>query len=95
MSKFTPGPWYWSDRFEASARRETWSLLGENGYGILSCDGAANSPQGLHDQANARLIAAAPDLLEALSQDFHADSCGCTRCLIKHKALAKARGESK
>ena len=64
--KYTPGPWYWDDRYPASEGRKTWSLIGADGYGILSCDGEENSPQGLNDHANGRLIAAAPDLLEAL-----------------------------
>lgn len=67
-SKHTPGPWKWSDAHSATDERYTWSLLGASGYGILSCDGEGNSPQGLGDFANARLIAAAPELLEALKQ---------------------------
>lgn len=63
--KHTPGPWYWDDRYPASEGRKTWSLIGANGYGILSCDGEENSPQGLNDHVNACLIAAAPELLEA------------------------------
>ena len=69
MSKHTPGPWEWSDKYRTSDnKRNTWSLLGKDGYGILSCDGDANSPQslGASGEANARLIAAAPELLEAL-----------------------------
>lgn len=61
---WTPGPWRWSNRYSDSQQRETWSLIGADGYGILSCDGTANSPQGLGDTANAPLIAAAPDLFE-------------------------------
>jgi hypothetical protein len=69
MSKHTPGPWHWSNRYKTSDNeRFTWSLIGANGYGILSCDGEENSPQGLGESGatNARLIAAAPELLDAL-----------------------------
>jgi hypothetical protein len=59
----TPRPWRWSDAYPATNDRYTWSLIGGGGYGVLSCDGHPNSPQGLCDESNARLIAAAPDLL--------------------------------
>lgn len=67
--QWTPGPWEWDDRYPSSNTGEkTWSLIGADGYGILSCDGVENSPQGLNDDANAKLIAAAPELVEALSE---------------------------
>ena len=67
-SKHTPGPWKWSNLYLTLDGRPTWSLIGNGGYGILSCDGDGNSPQGLGPTGayNASLIAAAPDLLEAL-----------------------------
>ena len=65
MSGHTPGPWRWSNNFQTEDGRYTWTLLGgESGYGILSCDGEGNSPHGINDEANARLIAVAPDLLD-------------------------------
>lgn len=64
-TKFTPGPWAWSDAYKATEGRTTYSLIGDGGYGILSCDGKANSPQ-LTNRFNAALIAAAPALYEAL-----------------------------
>ena len=64
MSGHTPGPWHWSDEFKTGDDRKTWSLISDaDGYGILTCDGEENAPQGINDHANARLIAAAPDLL--------------------------------
>lgn len=68
MSKHTPGPWYWSPDYKTGDGRATWSLIGSDGYGILSCDGEENSPQGLglSGGANARLIAAAPEMLQML-----------------------------
>jgi len=110
MSKHTPGPWDWSPHYKTGDGRATWSLIGsQDGYGILSCDGDENSPQGLNDEANARLIAAAPELLEALTQihdvyaamrqrlsvDYANDGWSAeTITLDKAKAaIAKATGE--
>ena len=67
MSKYTPGPWRWSDEHQARDLSDTWSLIGSDGYGILSCDGKCNSPNELN-RADASLIAAAPELLEALEE---------------------------
>lgn len=68
-TKHTPGEWYWTDAYPKSSDGErTWSLIGAGGYGILSCDGVGNSPQGLNNEANARLIAAAPEMLVALEK---------------------------
>ena len=98
-TKFTPGPWKWSNAYKASNNENlTWSLLGENGYGILSCDGESNSPQELGEsgKANAHLIAAAPDLYKALEELVNADGIlGRVNARPKAKAaLAKARGEA-
>ena len=60
MSKHTPGPWRWSDEHQARDLSDTWSLIGSDGYGILSCDGKCNSPNELN-RADASLIAAAPE----------------------------------
>ena len=64
-TKHTPGPWSWTDEYQARDLSETWTLIGPDGYGILSCDGKANSPMEFHP-SNARLITAAPELLEVL-----------------------------
>jgi hypothetical protein len=92
-SKHTPGPWYWDDGYRASEDRKTWSLIGSHGYGILSCDGEENSPQGLNDHANARLIAAAPELLDALRDmvSDHADLSEKTLSFAR-AAIEKATG---
>lgn len=66
MSGWTKGPWRWSHQFSTADGSPTWSLLGADNYGILSCDGDANSPQGLGDVGNACLISASPDMAEAL-----------------------------
>ncbi|HHA2912873.1 TPA: hypothetical protein ACOD97_000212 [Stenotrophomonas maltophilia] len=65
-SKHTPGPWKWSGEYTHPCGKPAWTLLGRHGlYGILTCD-QGSAPQDLNDEANARLIAAAPELLQAL-----------------------------
>lgn len=61
----TKGPWRWTNEYPDGNGDKTWSLLGEGGFGILSCDGTANSPQHIRPD-DAPLIAAAPNMLEAL-----------------------------
>lgn len=104
-TKYTKGPWRWSDRFQTSDGRLTFSLLGADGFGILSCDGDANSPQNVN-VADAHLIAAAPELLEACvvliewderekdhAVNFHARMALCDAALLKARAaIAKAEG---
>jgi len=101
QAKHTPGPWEWSDKYRtADSERNTWSLLGDGGYGILSCDGDENSPQSLGKSgaANARLIAAAPELLAALVEaasgysEFSEGDCEILRKC--RAAIAKATGET-
>ncbi len=46
----TPGEWYWTDAYRTPDGRKTWSLIGDGGFGILSCDGEENSPQALTPQ---------------------------------------------
>ena len=46
--KATPGPWWWSRQFLTYYGVETFSLIGDGGFGVLSCDGEANSPQRCH-----------------------------------------------
>lgn len=55
MSVHTPGPWGWT---------EEGRLAGPNGYAILAIGDAAEDI--LPSDANARLIAAAPELLRLL-----------------------------
>ena len=95
-SKHTPGPWMYG---ALSVSRKDWRKLqpiGETAYGIcgatlvvaISGFGNATKPE---DEANARLIAAAPELLEALkharSQMQHPDQ-------MIDDAIAKAEGQA-
>ena len=69
MSKFTPGPWVADLHIYpvmVSSQSETWLLVDELGNeegraGSFICNTGNN-------KANARLIAAAPELLEALRE---------------------------
>ena len=63
--KWTPGPWVW--RYEDGGHMEAdqWFLS----PGVLMADGTDGTPSGDSiDRANARLIAAAPEMYEALEQ---------------------------
>ena len=65
----TPGEWYWSDAYPTQDGRKTWSLIGDGGFGILSCDGDENSPQSVN-VTDAELIAACdPDTIRALLEE--------------------------
>lgn len=65
MTEHTPGQWVatWSD-VPHSSIGEGWTVDGEE-HSICCLDGPRNV-----NEANARLIAAAPDLLEALEQAY-------------------------
>ena len=64
MNKHTPGPWKYG--IELSSRSGEWLIsfdAGNRGRGIDIAETKAGSGQ---EEANARLIAAAPELLESL-----------------------------
>ena len=90
MSKHTPGRWM------ISAERYRYIHVYAHGGGIAHLDTVDGE-----GMANANLIAAAPDLLEALEEllsmcqrqeDFHDDDDGCMFERAS-AAIAKARGE--
>ncbi len=104
VQSHTPHPWRWTQEYRGSDGQPAWSLVGTDGYGILSCD-AANAPQdlGTKGAADAALLEAAPELLEALRAvviwaddngrnfKFVADSdSGVVKRI--HAAIAKATG---
>lgn len=66
--KHTPGPWLAQDgnHFEADCVITTQDRLDTSKGPIAQLDTEFNEPVGAEQRANARLIAAAPDLLEAL-----------------------------
>lgn len=92
MSKHTPGPW------SVKEGNYTFSVLDSRGVHVIDTWRASDA-----DRQNARLIAAAPDLLARLethadaaclgwNRRFYVEGCGCGPCLDR-AALAKARGE--
>jgi len=94
-TKFTPGPWVvdpddrpdmeWNNHIiSATHPHLTICFMSHDGDGINE-----------HGEANARLIAAAPDLLEALRPfaNFACDEpCDCHNCRAR-AAIAKALGQ--
>lgn len=102
---YTKGPWRWTDEYQARDLSDTWSLIGADGYGVLSCDGKANSPSEFHPD-NARLIAAAPCLLEMLEycedllmryeiNRIDGEEISDSALIKIRAAIAKAKGEVK
>ena len=102
--KFTKGPWYadkngkiWrnipSDLYEYGGK-----IAGDMPLAFVSKGWYEKDETPYPQQANANLIAAAPDLYEALETTCEycigkeATDCPCERC-ITGKALRKARGE--
>ena len=86
ISQHTPGPW---TQHEGEVRAKNYGLISRSYYGKPDGEGAAN----------ARLIAAAPDLLEALKWVVRiCDEGGYPdgKCLQEARtAIAKATGETK
>jgi len=60
MSKHTPGPW------KLEKNNCDWTIWGADGCNILGIPHDEIYGHALADSANARLIASAPELLEAL-----------------------------
>jgi hypothetical protein len=100
MSKHTPGSWVWADNYNG--------LDGLNGEPVLRWepyDGMWLNARDGREDGNARLIAAAPELLEALRDMYegwkyirrtHGDLYGVGWDRAQEKAeaaLAKATGE--
>lgn len=103
MSKHTPGPWsvpHFADENSACACSYVFSDA-QRGFGAIATVqfGGENESYGTA-KANANLIAAAPDLLEALelmaSDYMRKDGLGfdLIASSIMFKAIAKARGEA-
>lgn len=67
MSGHTPGPWVWDDNLEDL--RPLWEMGMSQGFGYI--DWLDQSSK----EANARLIAAAPDMLKALKTARHRIEC--------------------
>ena len=87
MSKHTPGPWQWTQHFDP-----TISIY-KDGFGQIArlYDSSAGT-----GKANARLIAAAPDLLDALQRLLNAENDEYLTPIgvrnLARAAIAKATG---
>ena len=93
MNKHTPGPWTHEGQGDITG-------IEDNGFGrgpVDVCSVYLRAVEGRHE-ANARLIAAAPDLLEAL--EYCLDCLGDEFALpsdcqsTARAAIARARGEA-
>ena len=89
MSEHTPGPW------EASltgGRERAVFKVGDAAGQICKLPGALWGPSGEEKEANAKLIAAAPEMLRALK---HArDNCLKHPDQLIDQAIAKAEGDN-
>ncbi len=101
MTKHTPGPWMYHMGRGAYPR---YHIQTTSGYQIASTTQVLDLPSAANEnaskKANARLIAAAPDLLDALitAADYLAEffeegreNCHVVAC---DAAIAKAKGET-
>lgn len=94
MSKYTPGPW----RVFAGTGFDYLGIEGENDqtvviYGLDGDDGGVRGSTKEEAEANARLIAAAPELLEALEWTARALDKEHPAAIKARVAIAKAKGE--
>ena len=94
--KFTKGPWTATYDSQLRALIEIYSIEDRILVAVLPDRGTVEAMPEI--EANANLIAAAPDMYEALETTCEycigkeATDCPCERC-ITGKALRKARGE--
>lgn len=91
MSKHTPGPW------EAAHNGNYWEIVAGREFIGDTC-ASKHLDSGDNGEANARLIAAAPDLLAALNiavrQNSHDMQMTGEELRICAAAIAKATGEA-
>lgn len=94
MDKHTPGPWHLTKGLYGKEDEITiWGVKNEEGCsGFI---GTLGNMQG-EDEANANLIAAAPELLEALEILVkQPDTYSVEKAFVKARAaIAKAKGEA-
>jgi hypothetical protein len=99
MSKHTPGPWIGAGpSFGDPLPRYTTSIVTEWGHEDEGCIDICELPFHHYDdenEANARLIAAAPALLEALEGFVEHGTCSDDEDMAKARAAIKAaKGEA-
>lgn len=96
MNAHTPGPW----KATYNKKFDWWTIhhTGQCNFGETSTVCHVKDFQPDHKEADAHLIAAAPDLIDALKAVFapggwtHADDCQCDVCVKVRAAIAKAEG---
>ena len=97
MSNHTPGPWTVKRRFDVYQDTQT---PGVGGTFVASTKGMSELPESVNQvcEADAKLIAAAPELLESLESLIkwhdlqYPPSCETIR--LANLAIRKAKGES-
>ena len=85
MSTHTPGPW--NSRWSATYK-DVQEVIAAHGQGVIQIIASQ-----IYDAPNARLIAAAPDLLDALQEIAAAPDCLCCYRTIARSAIAKLEGK--
>lgn len=90
MSKYTPGPWV-----ARAARELGWLIFADDDEVVESLDSRERYGT-IHSEADAHLIAAAPDLLEALEQVFKVmkDDMPVALKKVCYETIEKAKGEN-
>ena len=90
--KFTPGPWFSVAKLSGSENHRGFKICTPTGWALADVQPA--DEDGIEGRANAHLIAAAPDLYEALEHILEG-SLSLPRFAKDEaiRALAKARGE--
>ena len=83
-TKHTPGPWKVNDKTLSGAYQ-----ISDNKSGSLRICTVTNAP---NDEANARLIAAAPDMLNAMKEASRFMLSGSTPYNLLWDAITKAEG---
>ena len=96
MSGHTPGPW----RLEVGVNTGWFDIRGPKGIGdVLLAQRPAWPDRAAESVANARLIAAAPELLAVVDRMLLTHGCDlppaeCADCRDARLAIAKAEGRS-
>lgn len=92
MAEHTPGPWHAPILNDGSTTGYVWAEEPHGGIVATVMPLGPNDPSDY--VANARLIAAAPDMLEVLEDSDYAHcNCESPRCLRARAVIAKARGD--
>ena len=96
MSKHTPGPWVWDDDGATLRGPRNMKVL-QDGEGLWNLWNSATLKDGM-GEANARLIAVAPELLEALKELMEyagiiEERCDTVATNKARAAIAKAEGK--